>query len=179
VGLWQVAGAIFLFRWIFKDPKVDVRFLALGGLLPLLVDGFWAASAGSVASGTKLAAHSLLTAVALMSVIMILTKRGPARKPWMALSVGVLFHLLLDGMWAQQESFLWPLFGWEFTAPASGAHSLFVGFLDSWVSSAKEGAALVYLVTLWHTHGLKEAETRAEFLATGVLQPTTARTTQT
>ena len=175
MGLWHIAGAVFLFRWIFRDPKVDLRFLALGGFVPMLVDGVWAALVSSVASGTKLAAHSLLTAVVLMSVIMVLTKRGPERKPWMALSVGVFFHLLLDGMWAQQESFLWPLFGWGFADPGAGARSLFLGFLDGWVGWVEEGVGLVYLVVLWRTHGLGNPETRAEFMATGVLGPTATR----
>jgi hypothetical protein len=166
-----------LFRWIFRDPRVDVRFLALGGLLPLMVDGVWAMAVSSVAAGTKLAAHSLLTAVALMFVIMVFTKRGPARKPWMALSVGVFFHLLLDGMWAQQESFLWPLFGSEFTSPAPDAASLFLGFVDGWVGWVQESLGLVYLVALWRSHGLGNGDTRADFLRTGVLPSVTKAAT--
>lgn len=35
---WHVGAVLWLFRWIFRDPKVDVRFLLAGAVLPDLVD---------------------------------------------------------------------------------------------------------------------------------------------
>lgn len=168
MGLWHLGGVVFLFRWIFRDPKVDLRFLALGAVLPMVVDGAWGLFP-SVTAGTKLASHSLVTAVLLMSVIMIVTKRGPGRKPWMAMSVGVFFHLLLDGMWAEQQTFLWPLFGWSFAEPVAGAHSLFVSALDGKLRLAQELLGLVYLVALWVIGGLGDRDRRSAFIATGQL----------
>ncbi|HEY4607301.1 MAG TPA: hypothetical protein VIH55_06590, partial [Acidimicrobiia bacterium] len=36
--LWHLGATLWLFRWIFRDPKVDVRFLLAGAVLPDLVD---------------------------------------------------------------------------------------------------------------------------------------------
>ncbi len=170
MGLWHIGGVVFLFRWIFRDPKVDLRFLALGAVLPMVADGLWGL-APAVVAGTKLAGHSLVTAVLLMSVIMIITKRGPDRKPWMALSVGVLFHLLLDGMWAEQQSFLWPLFGWSFATPHEGASNLLISILDSPWRAVQEVVGLGYLAALWNIGGLSDRGRRSAFLATGKLVP--------
>ena len=35
---WHLGATMWLFRWIFRDPKVDVRFLLLGAILPDLID---------------------------------------------------------------------------------------------------------------------------------------------
>ena len=36
--LWHLASITFLFRWIFRDPIVDVRFLAIGAVVPDVLD---------------------------------------------------------------------------------------------------------------------------------------------
>src|SRR5690606_23935305 len=35
---WHLGAILWLVRWLFRDPKVDVRFLFLGALLPDLID---------------------------------------------------------------------------------------------------------------------------------------------
>jgi hypothetical protein len=35
---WRLGATLWLFRWIFRDPKVDTRFLFLGVLIPDLID---------------------------------------------------------------------------------------------------------------------------------------------
>ena len=35
---WHVGGAVFLFRALFKDPDVDLRFLMAGAVLPDVID---------------------------------------------------------------------------------------------------------------------------------------------
>ena len=35
---WRIGAILFLFRWIFGDPKVDVRFLVAGAVLPDVID---------------------------------------------------------------------------------------------------------------------------------------------
>ena len=35
---WHLGASLWLFRWIFRDPKVDVRFLFLGAILSDLID---------------------------------------------------------------------------------------------------------------------------------------------
>ena len=58
VLLWHLAAITFLFRWIFRDPKVDMRFLAAGVVLPDLIDLTIATFVGT-ATG-ELYAHSLI-----------------------------------------------------------------------------------------------------------------------
>ena len=71
---WHVGAVVFLFRWIFQDPKVDVRFLALGALLPDLID---------IPIGTVLLAGSLGTSEGLAHTLVAPT----------LFAVGVLFAI--------------------------------------------------------------------------------------
>ena len=170
---WHAGGTIWLFRWIFKDPSVDVRFLTVGALLPDLIDKPVGTLIAPDAFGaSRLWGHTLLFSVVVMTLVMLMTRRGPARKPWMALSIGVYFHLILDAMWASRETFLWPFLGWEFTP---GPADYWVGFLgrlfDSPTAIAGEVAGLAYLVFLWRRCALGDRHHRTAFLRTGVLLP--------
>jgi membrane-bound metal-dependent hydrolase YbcI (DUF457 family) len=172
VILWHVGGTILAFRYVFRDPNIDLRFLAIGSILPDLIDKpvgtiFWA---GTFQSG-RIYAHTLLFSFLLMGVVLALTKRGVWRRRWIALAVGSLFHLLLDGMWTNQEAFLWPAFGWSFPP---GPEEYWTGFLDRllydpWMI-VQEVVGLTYLVFLWRKAGLGAAERRRELWATGIIQ---------
>lgn len=110
---WRIAATTWLFRWIFRDPKVDLRFLVAGVVLPDVID----LTVGTVlfprlARG-ELWAHSLILPTMAMVVILLTTRRGRRRRAWMALTIGWLFHLLLDGMWMSEDVFFWPFFGVE------------------------------------------------------------------
>ncbi|NNL14467.1 MAG: metal-dependent hydrolase, partial [Acidimicrobiia bacterium] len=35
---WHLGGSLFLGRWVFRDPAMDLRVLALGAVLPDLID---------------------------------------------------------------------------------------------------------------------------------------------
>jgi hypothetical protein len=168
--LWHVAGALFLFRWVFRDPSVDVRFLVAGVLLPDLID----LTIGTVVApglGTgQLWLHTLIAPSVVVIVVLVATRRGARRRAWMALAVGMFFHLLLDGMWTSTEVFLWPLFGLDFPAgetpywPAAWERALD----DPW-RWAKEAVGLVYLIALWKTSGLAQPAARSELLRSGRL----------
>lgn len=168
---WHVGGTLFLFRWIFRDPKVDVRFLVLGALLPDLIDfplGTVVFS-DSVSSGQAWA-HSLLAPSLVTVAILLATRRGRRRRAWMALAVGMFFHLLLDGMWAHTEVFLWPFFG-----PIPRGDSPYWAGLweralaDPW-RWVRELVGLVYLTALWITVGLNDPERRRVLATTGRLE---------
>ncbi len=65
---WHVGATIALIRYAFRDEAMDLRFLALGAVLPDLLDTpigfvFWS-TFGSV----RLAAHSLLFATLTLGV---------------------------------------------------------------------------------------------------------------
>ncbi len=164
---WHLGATTFLFRWIFRDPLVDLRFLALGALAPNLLDTPLAVALGFPDGAYRLWAHSLLFPVAVMTLVMVFTRRGPGRKPWMALSVGLFFHLVLDRMWSLPETILWPFLGVGFSS--MGVADV-AGMIDSAVSGwsiAAEVAGLVYLLLVW---GWAPPEDRVAFRSTGVLR---------
>lgn len=168
---WHVGATIWLFRWIFRDPKVDIRFLLLGAILPDLID----LPIGTVIladrySTGELWAHSLIVPTVYMVVVVVATRRGRQRRAWMALGVGWLFHLLIDGMWVSQEVFLWPFFGWEIPPGESPYWPLAWerALSDPW-RWVTEVIGLGYLIWLWIALGLSHAERRRLVRETGRL----------
>lgn len=167
---WHLGASLWLFRWIFKDPKVDVRFLLLGAILPDLID---------LPVGTLLLAdrystgelwfHSLIAPTAYITIVLLTTRRGRRRRAWMALGVGWLFHLLLDGMWFSQEVFLWPFFG---DIPPGEAPYWPLAWERAWSDPwrwGKEAVGAGYLIWLWAALGMSRPEHRWETLQTGRL----------
>ncbi|MCE2527465.1 MAG: metal-dependent hydrolase [Actinomycetia bacterium] len=114
--LWHLATALFGFRWVFRDPEADLRWLVAGALVPDVIDMpigtlLWV---GTFASG-QLFAHSLTSTVVVGVAVLLLTRRGsPARRNLMVMMVGWLIHLLSDGIWLEPRVFWWPLWGWSF-----------------------------------------------------------------
>ena len=90
VIFWDVGGAIAIVRYVFRDPNMDLRFVALGAILPNLVDKpigsllFW----DHFRNG-RIYAHALVFSVGLLVVVMLLTRRGTViRKALVGLAVG-------------------------------------------------------------------------------------------
>ncbi|MEX1281544.1 MAG: metal-dependent hydrolase [Acidimicrobiia bacterium] len=165
--LWHVGASTFLFRWIFRDPAVDLRFLAVGAVLPNLVDLPLALALGFPDGAHRLWAHALVVPISLMFVLLVVTRRGPTRKRWMALTVGVFFHLLLDQMWALPETLLWPFLGTGFSDMGVASFGDLVdSAVDVW-AIVGEVVGLAYLAFVW---GWAPPEDRAAFTATGVLR---------
>lgn len=168
---WHLGATLWLFRWIFRDPKVDVRFLLVGAILPDLVDmtiGTWLA--GDRFGRSELWFHSLLLPAIFMLAVVIATRRGRRRRAWMALGIGWMFHLLLDGMWTDQHVFLWPLFGLELAPgdvpfwPAAWDRAL----SDPW-RWLEEAVGLTYLTWLWVQLRLGDRDRMRSVLTTGRL----------
>ena len=167
--LWHVAATLFLFRWIFRDPKVDVRFLVAGALLPDVID----LTVGTVVAADRFSSgelwfHTLLVPTLLSAVILLVIRRGRRRRAWMALVVGMFFHLLLDGMWTSAEVFLWPLFGFGFPAQPRPywPNALDRALADEW-RWILEAVGILYLVWMWRAAGLSDPSRRAVLLETG------------
>lgn len=163
---------MFLFRWIFRDPRVDVRFLVLGAILPDLID----LPLGTIVladrySNGELWFHTLLAPTAIVVAVLLLTRRGRRRRAWMALAVGMMFHLLLDGMWTSAETFFWPFFGLSFPAGPqpywSGVWARALADPMRWIS---EAIGFLYLVFVWRRSGLGDPTRRRRLLAEGRLE---------
>lgn len=165
---WHLGATLWLFRWIFKDPKVDVRFLLFGAILPDLIDLLYGTVIRPQLAIGELWIHTLLAPSLYMSVVLLATRRGRRRRAFMALGIGWLFHILLDGMWTDPEVLFWPFFGWEMPTgqapfwPEAWARAL----SDPW-RWVLEAAGLAYLIWLWFAAGLNQKPKRDDFLKTG------------
>ncbi len=168
---WHAGATVAFTRYAFRDPNMDLRFLVLGALLPDLIDTpigflFW-----SSCENVRLAAHSLLFAAVVMTVVLLATRRGRPRKQWMPLAIGVLLHLVLDAMWRQPETLWWPFRGWAFTSTGYATVGEYLSWLltdpVTWVG---EAAGLAYLLYLGWRSNLAVPSERAAFLKTGRVQ---------
>ncbi len=167
---WRLGATLWLFRWIFRDPKVDVRFLFLGVLVPDLID----IPIGTIFladrySTGELWAHSLLAPTLYMTIVLLATRRGRRRRAFMAVGVAWLFHLLLDGMWTDPEVFLWPFFGEIPAGPAPYWPLAWERALSDPWRWVLEGVGIMYLVWLWFALGLNIRSRRAGTMSSGRL----------
>jgi membrane-bound metal-dependent hydrolase YbcI (DUF457 family) len=150
--LWHLGITLLVVRYVFRDPDMDLRWVALGSVLPDIIDK----PIGSVffhgTFGThRLFAHSLLFPVLVLAVVLAVTKReSGARRALMAVVIGAMFHLVLDAAWADPKAFWWPLLGFEFPEIADSA---ILPLLRAQVTNPMvwlgEAAGLAYLVYLW------------------------------
>ncbi len=166
---WHLGGALLIFRYVYRDPKVDVRFLFLGALLPNLVDKPLGTLVAPQLGADRLVGHSLLFGTVIMVVALLTTRRGRLRRRWMAVAIGALAHLVLDGMWAQGETFLWPFLGTGFTPGVQPYWTGFVARELGWGTVLQELAGIVYLASVWVIAGLQDQATRRAFWRTGRL----------
>lgn len=172
MALWHLAGSLFLFRWIFRDPSVDVRFLLVGAVLPDLFD----LTVGTVIladrySSGSLWFHSLLVPTLIGIAVLLVLRRGRRRQQWLAIVIGMFFHLLLDGMWTNTAVFLWPFAGELPAGPRPYWSEAIARASSDPIRWIKEAVGLAYLTVLWRRSGLTDSATRREVLRTGRLDP--------
>ena len=168
---WHVGGALFIARWVFRDPKMDLRVLAFGAVLPDLIDKPIGSLIfhGYFRTG-RIYGHTLLFAVLLLTGVMALTRRGTvSRRRWMALPIGVFIHLLLD-VPLENVTFWWPIFGFRFPPFEDGALSDLISYLtrSPWVL-VQEALGLAYLTGLYRKSDLGDASRRRQLASTGTL----------
>lgn len=168
--LWHIGASVAFIRYAFRDPMMDIRFLAFGAILADVIDLPIGILLWPTFKTPRLFGHSMMFAFTAMVLVALFTRRGPVRKQWILLAVGLLLHLALDAMWRSPETLWWPFFGWDFT------FSGFETFLDyasdvlmtpmMWLS---EVAGFLYLAALWNKSDLSEREARRRFAVTGVV----------
>jgi hypothetical protein len=169
VILWHVGMTTLIARYVFRDPAMDLRWLALGALLPDIVDKpigsvFW----NDVFHAHRLFAHTLILPVTALAAVMLATRRGTvARRAAIAVVLGWLVHLVLDGVWAGPEAFLWPIFGLDFPQTArSDFLSLVRDMIANPLVWAGEAAGGAYLIYMWRRR-LSEPGSVRRFLREG------------
>lgn len=110
---------------------LDIRFLLLGSLLPDLIDkpiGIYLFR--EIFESGRIFCHTLLFAVIIALAGVYLFRRSS--KAWLlALSFGVLTHLIFDQMWLSPITLLWPLYGLVFdkSYPENWLEDLLYGLL--------------------------------------------------
>ena len=154
--IFWFAGVSFVFVWwVFRSPALDYRLVMLGSILPV----------GEVALGGPRLLHTLVATVALLTLVMLATqKRRLVRRRWIGIPIGVLMHLVLDGIWARTEVFWWPFLGTEFGS--AGLPELDRPLV---VVLAMELVGLGCLVWAWRSFGLTDPAARDRFVRTGHL----------
>lgn len=119
--------------------RIDYRLVALGALLPDLIDRLIGRVlfSDALAANGHIYAHTLLFALALVVPgVYLLMRAGDPRL--LSIGVAVVMHLATDPVTHAPENLVWPLLGWEF------AH---VKLLGPWATVATEaGAGLIMLL---------------------------------
>ena len=167
---WHVGATIAFVRYAFRDQNMDLRFLAFGAVLPDVIDTPLGALGWSSFQTVRLWSHGIVAASLAMVAVLVLTRRGPVRKRWMLLAVGIMMHLLLDAMWNEPSTLWWPFLGAEFTATGlSTFGSYVIDVVANPVMWIGEAVGLGYLIVLWRRAGLSDGETRKKLLRTGTV----------
>jgi hypothetical protein len=153
--LWFAFGAIFGVWNVFQSPGLDFRLIAVGALLPEVID---------LPFGAQAYAHTLLAAIVVLVVTMLATTgrgRRLRRRRALGLAIGWFSALVLSAAWVHKEVFWWPAFG---TARLDAALFAPWGVV---VVEELLGAAAAWWT--WTRFGLADATRRRVFLSTGRL----------
>ena len=155
--LWYVGLSVFGVATIFRSSGIDYRLVALGAMLPLLVD---------LPVGYRWFGHTLLFAVALLVVVMLATVGRPRllRRRLLCLPIGVFCGLVLSGAFTNTDLFWWPFLGTSFP------HDPLLS--STWVVVVEELIGLVVCWVLVGQYDLYLPGPRRDFFRTGRLHPT-------
>jgi hypothetical protein len=159
--LWFAGMSVLIVWQVFRSPALDYRLVMLGAVLPV----------GEVLLGGPRLAHTLLFVVVLLTVVMLATRnRRLVRRRLIGLPIGMMLHLVLDGVWAVADVFWWPAFGWAFPDGPLPELDRPVGLII-----LLDLAGAVALAWCWRAFGFADRARRDEFLRTGHLPRDLAR----
>jgi hypothetical protein len=152
--LWFIGTAVVSVWYVFRDPRFDYRLLAVGALLPDLVD---------LPDGHARWAHSLTVAVGVLIAVMLSTVgRKPLRRLLLALPIGMLMHLVWDGAFASTSVFWWPFTG-------SWGNVRVPSLQRGWLNAAFEAAGALLLARMWRRCELSDQQRRSALIHHGLL----------
>jgi apolipoprotein N-acyltransferase len=156
--IWFAVLSVAGVALVFRDPRLDHRLVAVGALVPDVVDGLfrW---------GRIGPAHTLLGAVAALSTVMFVTVgRRPLRKRLLAIPIGWFAHLVLDPSWTLTKVFWWPALGAVLPGRLPVLDRPIV------VTLAMEAIGVALGVLVWQRCGLRDPRRRRAFFRTGALE---------
>ena len=100
---WFAGMAVLVVWQVFRDPNIDYRLVVAGALAPDAIDAV---------TGGAWVFHTLALSVLVLVAVMLVTRsRKAARRRLLAIPIGMLCHLLLDGVWTDGDLFWWPAMG--------------------------------------------------------------------
>jgi membrane-bound metal-dependent hydrolase YbcI (DUF457 family) len=103
---WFVGTAVASVWYVFHDPKFAFRLVVAGALAPDVIEVFLG-HAGPL--------HSVVTMVAIMAAVMLITYgRKKSRSNMLAVVIGMFLHLVFDGAFTNTKMFWWPISGLQF-----------------------------------------------------------------
>ena len=153
--LWFLGASVVAVWFVFRSPALDYRLVMVGAVLPL----------GEVALGGPRFAHTLAFSAALLVVVVLATiRRRLLRRRWISLVIGVMLHLVLDGIWMIAEVFWWPVFGLQFPEVPLPELDRALG-----VTLVLEALGAGCLVWAWRAFGLSDPANRRLFVTQGHL----------
>jgi membrane-bound metal-dependent hydrolase YbcI (DUF457 family) len=139
---------------VFGDARFDYRLLAVGALLPDLID---------VPGGRARWPHSITAAVGVLFVVMIVTAgRKPVRRLLLALPIGMFLHLVWDGVFASTHVLWWPFAG-------SWGNLRVPSLQRGWLNVPFEIAGALLLAWMWRKCQLSDPRRRRDLIRHGVL----------
>jgi hypothetical protein len=157
VLLWFIGVGVLLVWVVFQSPALDVRYVAVGLVLPWL----------DVLTGGPFVLHTLAGSVGLLAVVMLATRNSRVRRrQWLGLPIGTFLHLVLDATWSNTALFWWPVGG-------DGAFDGSLPELDRSVGLIvlMELAGIAALWWAWQAFGLDDPDRREELRSSGRLRP--------
>ena len=152
--LWFIGTVVVSVWYIFRDPRFDYRMLAVGSILPDVID---------LPGGHAHWAHSLTIAVAaLVGAMLVTAGRKPVRRLLLALPIGMLMHLVWVGAFASTRVFWWPFTG-------SWGNVRVPSLQRGWLNVVFEAGGALLLAWMWRRCELADPERRSALINHGVL----------
>lgn len=151
VFIWFASLSIVLTWFVFQSPALDYRMVALGAVLPVIEVPF---------GGGPL--HSLAIPTVVLGIVMGATRnRRLVRRRWLGVPIGMYVHLVIDGAFADAQTFWWPFMGLSFAPGAAPEMSR--GALTLLMEAGGIGVA----IWAYGRFGLDDPQRRQRFLRTG------------
>ncbi len=93
----------------------DIRILLIGSLLPDIIDKpLGIVFFPEIFHNSRIVGHTLFFLLMLVAAALLFFRKNH-KNVFIMLSIGVCMHLILDAMWHEPRTLLWPAYGFIFT----------------------------------------------------------------